>query len=360
MLTVANRPPEPERAFPSPTAARLAVAAIIATAAVAAWRPASADAIGVREVAVTAPDRDAALTVTLWYPAGVGGVAEPVGENKVFEGAQARRDAEMADGTFPIVLLSHGGLRAAPNQSGWIASRLAGDGFIVAAVPPPRPADARAAVAEAWLRPSDLSATLTALYADPATAEHAAPGQVAAVGFFLGGTSGLGLAGARFDAEGYARSCDPPAAGPDCAWFADEGVDLREIDTGNLTRSNLDPRVGTIVAVDPELTASFSSDSLSKIAARVAVINLGRPGAIAPALDASGLQRVVPGATYAAVPDATPFSAMATCKPEGAMLLLAEGEDDAICSDPAAARERIHTSLAETIADAIRRNIDPR
>jgi predicted dienelactone hydrolase len=349
------------RSLMSPVTARLAVAAMIAVATGAAWSPSlAADAIGVREMTVPVPERQQPLTVALWYPAGEGGTAEFVGESKVFEGVPARRDAELADGDFPIVLLSHGGLRAASNQSGWIASRLADLGFLVAVVQPPRPADAGAAVAEIWLRPADLSATLTALYADPATAEHAAPGQVGAVGFFLGGTSVLALAGARLDAESYARSCDPPATGPDCAWFAADGVDLREVDAEKLTRSHLDARIGTIVAIDPELTASFSRDSLSMIAAQVAVINLGRPGGIPPGLEASGLQEAIPGSTYAGVPDATRFSAMAACKPQGAAILLEEGEDDTICGEGGLARERIHTRLAEMIADVIGRSLDRR
>jgi len=339
------------------TTSRLIIA--MAAWAAVAWSPAlAADAIGVRAMAVAAPEREQPLAVTLWYPAGEGGTAESVGENKVFEGIPARRDADIAGGTFPIVLLSHGGLRAAPNQSGWIASRLAGLGFIVAVVPPPRPARPRAAVSEVWLRPADLSATLTALRADPAAAGHAEPDQVAAVGFFLGGTSVLGLAGARLDAQRYARTCEPPATGPDCAWFAEGGVDLRAVDAEKLTRSNLDRRVGTVVAIDPELTASFSPESLSTISARVAIIDLGRE--IAPGLDASGLHSTIPGATFAAVPDATPFSAMAACKPQGAAILSAEGEDDAICGEAGPARDGTHTRLAEMIADAIELDLDRR
>jgi predicted dienelactone hydrolase len=338
-------------------ATRLGVAAMVAVGMGVLSAPeVAADAVGVRMMTVTASERAQPLTVTLWYPAGAGGTAERVGENKVFEGVPARRDADIADGTFPIVLLSHGGLRVAPNQSGWIASGLASLGFLVAVVQPPKPPDARAAAAETWLRPADLSATLTALDADPTTAEHAAPGQAAAVGFFLGGTSGLALAGARLDADRYGRSCDPPATGPDCAWFAHDGVDLRDVDAAKLARSGRDPRIGTVVAIDPELTASFSPESLSEITASVTIINLGAPGPIAP--DASGLQTAIPGATYAAVPDATSFSAMAACKPQGADILLAEGEDDAICHEDARARERTHARLAIVIVDALRRNPD--
>jgi predicted dienelactone hydrolase len=326
---------------------RLAVLAALALTASSAF----ADAVGVRGITVTAPERDRPLTVNLWYPAGGGGTPERVGESKVFQGVPARRDATIPDGAFPLVLLAHGGLRAAPNQSGWIASALAARGMLVAAVPPPRPASAEAAVAETWLRPADLSAALTALEADPATAARAASGPAAAVGFFLGGTAALTLAGARLDAGSYARSCDPPAQGPDCAWFAAEGVDLHAADAAKLGRSALDPRIGTVVAIDPELTASLAPESLSGMTAKVTVINLGAPGTIAPFLDASGLKAA--GVSYTALPGATPFSAMAACRPHGAEILAEEGEDDAICREDATARDRTHARLADMIAEAL-------
>jgi hypothetical protein len=70
-------------------------------------------------------------------------------------------------------------------------------------------------------------------------------------------------------------------------------------------------------------------------------------------LDASGLQAAMPGATYIALPDATPMDAMAVCRPQGAETLAAEGEDDAICRGDAAAREHSHAELANRIAEAL-------
>lgn len=313
----------------------------------------AADAVGVRTISAAAPERDGPLTVAVWYPAGAGGTTENVGKNAVFEGVAARRDADIADGVFPVVLLAHGGLRAAPNQSGWIVSALAARGAIVAVVPPAKLSGAQAAVAETWLRPSDLTAALSALASDPVTAAHVAPEPAAVVGFFLGGTAGLSLAGARLDPARYAMTCDPPAAGPDCAWFADAGVDLRAVDPALLGRSGHDPRIGTVVAIDPELTSSLAADSLAGITAKVVVLNLGEPGTIAPYLDASGLPASLPGATYATLEGATPFSAMAACTTKGAAILAAEGEDDAICGEPGAARERTHERLAGMIAEAL-------
>ncbi len=225
--------------------------------------------------------------------------------------------------------------------------------MIVAVVPPPRPASAEAAVAEIWLRPADLSAALTALEADPDAAAHAAPGQAAVVGFFLGGTAALALAGARLDAASYARSCDPPAQGPDCAWFAAAGVDLHAVDAAQAHPQRPRPAHRNRRRGRPRADVEPRARQPLGIAAKAAVFNLGAPGTIAPHLDAASLQAALPGATYAALPDATPFSAMATCTPRGAEILTSEGEDDAICREDPAARERTHARLADMIAGAL-------
>jgi predicted dienelactone hydrolase len=102
------------------------------------------------------------------------------------------------------------------------------------------------------------------------------------------------------------------------------------------------------------LTASLAADSLSGIAAKVTIVNLGNPGTIAPHLDASEVPASLPGATYVTLPGATSLSAMATCKPGGAEILLAEGEDDAICREGPSLRDRAHAWLADLIAGAVR------
>jgi predicted dienelactone hydrolase len=182
----------------------------------------ASDAVGVRMMSVMTPERGAPLALTLWYPAGSGGWPARVGANSVFVGVSALRDAAMADGVFPVVVVAHGGLRAAPHQSGWISARLAERGYIVAAVQPPvlTAGEAGRAVAEIGLRSADLSAALSAVEGDPSVRPHADMEKAAALGFFLGGASSLALAGARLDPERYRRLCDSASGGPDCAWFA--------------------------------------------------------------------------------------------------------------------------------------------
>jgi predicted dienelactone hydrolase len=237
------------------------------------------DKVGVRSMSVLARKRGMMLDVRVWYPAGAGGTAVSVGDNAVFQGVPARQDAAIADGSFPLVLLAHGGLRSAPDSGAWIASRLATEGFVVAVPHPPPLEGARATDApeELWLRPADLSATLTAVESDPILRSRLDPKAVGVLGFQLGGTAALALVGARINAQHYARSCDRGETGMDCAWFAGNGIDLHGIDIALAGRANLDPLIHAAMAVDPELSEYFDPASLGAISVPVEIVTLGDP-----------------------------------------------------------------------------------
>jgi predicted dienelactone hydrolase len=319
--------------------------------------------VGVTSIPVTAPDSGRELTVTVWYPAKPGGKPILIGDNAVFEGVEGHQDAPIADGELPTVLISHGGLRSARNLSAWIGSALAAQGFVAAAVEGPRlgPDEAREAVTEIRERPADLSAALTVLVEDPAWTKHLDPDAIAALGFSLGGTSVLSLAGGRLDADDFRRSCDPDGHGIDCAWFQANGVDLGSIDVSGLGRSHHDPRLGAAIVVDPELSTSFAAQSLAELAIPVTIVNLGRPGTIPPGLDASTLAGASPRIAYTTLPDATRFSAFGLCKPKGAAILKEEGGDDAMCRDGAGeTRKGIHRELSALIIDRLREHLPSR
>jgi predicted dienelactone hydrolase len=319
--------------------------------------------IGIRSVTTWVPARGQSIEVTVWYPTDAKSSSEMVGESQIFKGAPAMRNAPVAEGRSPAIVMAHGGFRTAPYHEGWIAASLAARGYIVGVARPPAlgPKNARKAIPELWLRPADLSAAITAMESDPVLSQRIMPGKAAAVGFFLGGTSALALAGARLDANSYGRSCDPPKAGVDCAWFSRSGVDLKKIDTSSLSRSRRDERIKAVIAVDPELSTSFAPESLVGIRIPVDIINLGSPDTIAPALEASGLRAHIPSSRYHTVPDATRFSAFNPCTPDGPALLREEGDDDAICRDSGTRpREEIHREIAGKIADALHRSLSER
>jgi predicted dienelactone hydrolase len=339
---------------------RAMLAATMVLIALASGATRADEPVGVTTLAIAAPERDRALSLTLWYPASPGGTPVLIGDNAVFEGAAAQQDAPVAEGAFPTVLVSHGGLRAAPNLSGWVARRLAKKGFLVVAVQGPKlgPKDAHKAMAELWERPADLSAALTALADNADWSKHVDQEKVAALGFFLGGTAALSLVGGRLDADRFRQICQDEPRSVDCGWFEANGVDLGSVDADAIARSNLDPRIAAAVAVDPEYVASFSQESLAAITVPVAAINLGWPGSSPPAFDASQLRSVSRGITYAPLPGATRFSAFSLCKPKGAAILAEDGGDDAICrGETAQERADIHHKLAALIAVYLRKKL---
>lgn len=336
---------------------RFVIVLILSVLFVACSSPDNVPAAGLRMIEVAAPDRDTPISVSLWYPTRGGGSHTEVGGNKVFQGVPTHQDADIAAGEFPVVLLAHGGLRANPHMSGWIASYLATRGFIVAQPHSPQlgPDDGQAAVAEPWLRPADLSATLTALEQDAVLNTHIKQDSIGVLGFLLGGTSALTLAGAEIDPDGYAQICDGEAAiGLDCAWFAKNGVDLHEADLSGLEHATYNPKIKVVIAVDPELTTVFTPASLSNISSPVTIINLGQPNTILPGLNASGLEGLIRDVNYKTVPDATQFSAFSECTSKGAFILQSEGDNEAICIDSGErSRAEIHRQLAEMIENTL-------
>lgn len=340
---------------------RFVIVVILSFLLAACARPSSSPAAGLRTIEVVTPGRETSISVSLWYPTGAGGSHQEVGGNKVFKGVPVNQDADMAEGEFPLVLLAHGGLRAAPHLSGWIASYLAMRGFIVAEPYPPQlgPDEAQTAIAEAWLRPADLSATLQALESDPVLQAHLKKDRVGVVGFLLGGTSALTLAGAEIDPERYAKMCDGEAAiGMDCVWFAEKGVDLHQADIKSLEQSTYNRKIKVAMAIDPELSTIFTQASLRNISIPVAIINLGRPETLLPGLNAASLAGVIPDVTYETVPDATQYSSFSECTAKGTLILQSEGDNEAICTDGGErSRAEIHKQLAEMIETTLAQNL---
>jgi predicted dienelactone hydrolase len=334
-------------------ATRFLLAATICVAALA--NPAAAADVGIKTIATDAPHRGRSIETLIWYPAAAGGTEESVGDNPLFVGVPARRDAPMAEGRFPLVVVSHGSGGNAANLS-WLATALAEQGFIVAAPNHPgttsgdsRPSD----TIKLWERPADLSAVLSGLLADAEMGGRIDARHVGLAGFSLGGYSVLATAGARVDANAYAAYCDTNNEMPDCVWFAKGGVELhRDLDTARVNRSHRDARFSSVVSIDPALAQAYAKESLAAMDIPALVINLGRPGDNVPlGIDAAALLKHLPGAEYRTIADGFHFSFLGVCKPNGKQVLAAEGETDPLCEDGGGRqRPEIHRELASMIA----------
>lgn len=312
--------------------------------------------LGTQDITFPAPGSGERLSATVWYPAADGGTATMTGESSVFEGSLAYNGAPPKNGVFPLIVMSHGGLRSAPGLGNWIASDLAGRGYMVAVLSPrePRARKAKDAVQDVWMRSAELSALLSGVESDPVMAAHFERARVGALGFFLGATSALQMAGARMDPELFADSCDDGADGNDCAWFRASELDLHAINLEAMGQSRRDPRIQAVVAVNPEFGAEFVPESLSGISVPIQLIDLGAGKASHTRSAAEALEKNIPGSRHIILPNATPFDAFSVCKPAGHDILSDGGDGENPCDPGRMPREEVHAILAAKIDDAFR------
>ena len=332
----------------------------------------AADPVGVRKMSVVSQDYSRPLAVTVWYPAAVAGAPSATIEDRIFEFPSTSQDVEIRKGRFPLILLSHGsGSRA--EGMGWIAAELAEAGFVVAGPNHPGTTSGDstpAATPKIWERTEDISAIITALSADPQWKASIDPARFGMLGFSLGGTTALELAGARADLSGYIRYCKEYPDMMDCRWFAGgrgyaggeqvtvQPFDLTSVDKARFEQSNRDPRITAVVAVDPGLATVMKPESLKSIAAPVTLINLGSPGQIPFAVLSDRLATQIVGASYRQIDNADHFSFLPVCKPGATDFLRSVGEIDPICEELAErSRADIHAELAGLIRQAFERTL---
>lgn len=303
---------------------RAALAALILLAL-----PATADpAPGIAQLTDTSR-AERPLTLSVWYPSKESASAV-FGGNAVFEGVATAPDAVRPTIPLPLVVVSHGGLRSADDTGAWLSASIAQEGFIVVEVNAPRPSDASAALSEIWQRPDDISRAIDRLLADDDWNCRIDRTRISVVGFALGATAALSIAGAEMNPEAYMQSCDSehPAQAPDCAWFAAQSVSLAQTSLTELGRPKRDPRVIAVVAVNPEYPGALGAASQDVAALRLV---LGRNP-----LDEE--QTVT-------IPQASVFDAFAICSARGRAILVEEEADGSLCNTVAEARQSIHSEI---------------
>lgn len=326
----------------------------------------AAEPVGVRAASVVTATYPRPLAVTVWYPAAAATEQAAIGDDRIFESPSAQKNAAIRNGRFPLVVLSHGsGSRA--EGMGWIAASLAEAGYIVAGPNHPGTTSGDstpAATPKIWERTQDISTIITALSEDSRWASSIDTGRIGILGFSLGGTTALELAGARGDLSAYIRYCDENPTMMDCRWFAGgrgyaggepvevEPFKLSGIDRTRFEQENRDARITSVVAVDPGLATTFQKDSVTAIDVPVTLINLGGAGHVPPAVLSDRLAKDIPDATYAQVEGADHFSFLPVCKPGAAAFLKSVGETDPICDETERPRSDIHAELSRLIVEA--------
>ncbi|MEE2946498.1 MAG: hypothetical protein VX444_15130 [Pseudomonadota bacterium] len=329
----------------------------IAIAAGFAVQAAKADPVGVQNSMVFAEHHGRDMLMTVYYPAAENsGQSISFAENPVFFGTPMFENAAMADGTHPVVLMSHGlGGRAAAMS--WLAAGLVQEGAIVIGVDHPnstfRDFDMLAGM-DHWTRVQDLQVALDTVAAG-AFGDSVDMSRLYATGFSFGGWTALSMGGLRSSADGYALYCDKTAGGSThCNDLQRAGVDLRALDAEKWSASYQDARISAVAAIDPAFTYGVTQEMADELIGEALLITLGEVEDRLQATDVtsggSGFEQKRPDLESIVIAPAFHFSALPLCKPEGEKILEMEN-DDPVCTDPEGAdRKKIHADVIAAIA----------
>ena len=294
------------------------------------------------------------LQMVVWYPAKTAKAPELIRDDAVFHGALAVPDAPPASGRHPLVVISHGNGGKWGNQV-WLASALAHQGYIVAAVNHPGTTSkdrSPEAAAQLWQRPKDLSRAIDAVLTQPKQFGAVENRRIAVIGHSLGGWTVLEAAGARFDPALFAQDCTAHPQLVACTAYRQMNPDNAKV-AADLS----DKRVSALVSLDLGLSRGMTDASHAALPVPTLVIAAGAPSEDLPAqLESADLAKRLPAATtrYVEINDATHFSFTSICKP-GAIEMLEEDApgDGVICQDRDNARPRkvIQQQVVALISD---------
>lgn len=225
---------------------------------------------------------DVPMTVALFYPTAVAARTLPMGpwQPVVAPGAPAAQVQLKG-----LILLSHGTGGTELNHHN-LATRLARDGYLVAAVR--HPGDNwqdRSMISSGRYfseRPRQLSRVLDALLASPEWGKRIPAERIGAVGHSAGGYSVLALAGAQAEPERAAQHCravqDDPgfcSLGKGSAGSEASGVQAAPAASATASQAGRvsvpDPRIRAVVVLAP-MAVVFTAESLAAIKVPVRVI----------------------------------------------------------------------------------------
>ncbi len=161
---------------------------------------------GIAEVEHTAMESHGTLDVAIWYPTNKMPQTITIGRWQL----QAARNATPVEGRFPLVIISHdaGEMRLQHHK---LASFLAQNGFVVASVSHPYDCNTNMSgmftLQQLVHRPQHIQHLLDTLMQNPKTKAMIDAQHIAFIGFGVGATTGLSLAGGIPRPDAWPRYC---------------------------------------------------------------------------------------------------------------------------------------------------------
>ncbi len=310
---------------------------------------------GVQEVTVQDGREDRPLSGHIWYPTPTPEHAPKSDRSQVWEMAPADPGAEIADGTYPLLVVSHGMFGNAFNQA-WLGSELARRGYVVAMVNHPGTSSFLRDPVQAqqlWERPKDLTRLITYLTERSTWQDYIDQSRISAAGHSLGGFTVLLASGARFDGDLYDAGCFGDTRLPVvCDIFQGWSVAETPADRAAMTQSLSDPRIGKIISLDLGGTPLLSKKSLSEFDIPVLVVGSGRADLLDQDLESRALANALPKelVQHLELKDAGHFDFIGVCKPGGRQILAQEEPgEEILCVQGGLERKVQHQRILEEI-----------
>ncbi len=313
------------------------------------------------------------LATTLWYPTDatqetyevtIGNPDDPL---FIAGKAQGNPPVSREKERYPLILLSHGTGGAGIHLM-WLATRLAEEGYIVAAVNHHGNTSAGENYQVEgfmlwWERTRDLSAVLDQLLEDPEFGNHIDQRRVGAAGFSLGGYTVISLAGGITSLEAFEAFCNSPERDTTCepqAEFPGSPRDFREAARQPHVQASLaehdeswrDDRFAAVFAIAPALGGAFSEPGLMPIVIQVGILGAEHDSIAPLATNAERFARYIEGAELSIIDEAGHYSFLSRCTDTGRKRL------GLFCTDPNENRADIHDRASAKVLDFFNRHLD--
>lgn len=267
-----------------------------------------------------------------------------LGKHKLFLSQRLALDGALKKGKYPLIFLSHGGLRSASNQIDWLAKVLAQKGFIVLLTR--SKLDKKTAFYEPWLRANDMFISFEKLKETEKFKDSIDYENINSVGFLLGATSLALSSSAKLNIESYKNQCLNTQS-LDCSWYKENGIDLKSFDENFIKNIQISIPSKKAVLFDMEHSQMFDKNSLNHNIQDFYFINLSNQ----KVLDNSHFKDSF---IYEKIKDSNVFSSFSLCTKKGMMILKGTKQNPNLCYEDKVSKEQIHKKIIDKIVGILK------